>query len=361
MNIGPVAAPAISAVLPAAQARPPAADAMLGKGAEELSFGITATRQSGRRSVARFTAQPRQAKINQVLALLEAGATGGGRFARLQRLSKAARSATEDIELFLKRNELSPEDSVLLLQQILNDLDAQGDRTSTFRHRVAAAQQALDEDMGLDIRARIHALEVALQEGMDSKQTQIFQDGYLAMILASGNCATVLDELLRRFHRQLRRALALLVQTLGREIDSHWSSCEPDYLQLLRQALYEVGGIANTYDDCEALAERWLEKEALLFNDAVQLTRDLVSLSAEPWASGIKFRALADKYSAARWRLPFIGRLRNVVHAMPYRLFFDETAQQRVYEAVQQALDEEADKEPLPIHAMTRRRSASNI
>jgi type III secretion system TyeA family effector delivery regulator len=129
----------------------------------------------------------------------------------------------------------------------------------------------------------------------------------------------------------------------------------------LRQALYEVGGIANTYDDCEALAERWLEKEALLFNDAVQLTRDLVSLSAEPWASGINFRALADKYSAARWRLPFIGRLRNVVHAMPYRLFFDETAQQRVYEAVQQALDEEADKEPLPIHAMTRRRSASNI
>jgi hypothetical protein len=36
-----------------------------------------------------------------------------------------------------------------------------------------------------------------------------------------------------------------------------------------------------------------------------------------------------------------------VVHAMPYRLFFDEAAQQRVYDAIQQALDDEADKEVL--------------
>jgi type III secretion system TyeA family effector delivery regulator len=333
----------------ATQAQPlaPTAESILGKGAEELSFGVTATRSPGRRNVARFNPQPRQSKINQVLALLEAGATAGGRFSRLQRLSKAAQSATEDIEPFLKRNGLNPEDGMLLLQQILNDMDAQGDHTSAFRQSVIAAQQALDEDHGFEIRAKMHALEIALQEGMDGAQTADFQDGYLALILSSGNCVAALDELLRRFHRQLRRALALLVRTLGREIDSQWSCCEPDYLQLLRQALYEVGGIANTYDDCEALAARWREKEALLLNDPVQLTRDLVRLSAEPWALGTKFAALADRYSIASHRLPFIGRLRNVVHAMPYLLFFDEAAQQRVYEAVQQALDEEADKEPL--------------
>ncbi|MDB5992465.1 MAG: putative outer protein [Herbaspirillum sp.] len=329
------------------QAMAPTAEAMLGKGAEELSFGITATRQPGRRSVSRFTAQPRQNKISQVLALLEAGATSGARFTRLQRLSKAAQSATEDIETFLKGNGLSPEDSMLLLQQILNDMDAQGDHSSTLRQSVMAAQQALDEDMGLEIRARLHALEIALQENMDSAQTSNFQDGYLALILTSGNCAAALDELLRRFHRQLRRALALLVRTLGREIDSQWSCCEPDYLQLLRQALYEVGGIANTYDDCETLTARWREKDALLLNDAVQLTRDLVRLAAEPWAIGTKFITLANRYSTTRQRLPFIGRLRNVVHAMPDLLFFDEAAQQRVYEAVQQALDDEANNESL--------------
>lgn len=340
---------AVTAGYPAAHVRQATPDAasMLGKGAEELSFDVTATRQPGRRSITKFTAQPRQSKINQVLALLEAGATSGGRFTRLQRLSKAAQSATEDIDLFLKNNGLSPEDSMLVLQQILNDMDSQGDHSSSFRHRVLAVQQALDEDMGLEIRAKIHALEIALMEGMNSAQTLDFQDGYLAMILASGSCATVLDELLRRFHRQLRRALALLIKTLGREIDSQWSSCEPDYLQLLRQALYEVGGIANTYDDCEMLAARWLEKDALLLDDPVQLTRDLVRLSAEAWSSSMKFVNLASRYSIPSWRLPFIGRLRSVVHAMPYRLFFDEAAQQRVYEAVQQALDDEADKEPL--------------
>jgi type III secretion system TyeA family effector delivery regulator len=325
-------------------------ESQLGKGAEELSFGVTATRQPRRRSIGKFNARPRQGKMNQVLALLaaqESGAAAGGRFSRLQRLGKSARSGRGDIEHFMDVNELSPEDRMLLLQQLLNDMDSQGEQTSTFYASVLAAQQALDEDQGFETRAKMHALEVALREGMSETQTANFQDGYLAMILSSGNCADALDELLRRFKRQLRRALALLSKVLGDEIDSQWSSCEPAYLQLLRQALYEVGGIANTYDDCETLSTRWQEKNALLLDDPTQLTRELVRLAAEPWVVGAKFLTLADKYSNARWRLSFIARLRSVVRAMPYLLFYDEHAQQRTYDAMQQVLDDVADQEPL--------------
>jgi type III secretion system TyeA family effector delivery regulator len=325
----------------------PSAQSMLAKGAEELSFGVTANRKPGLRRITKFNPLPRRDKINQVLALLEAGATSGARFTRLQRLSKNAQSSTEDIDSFLKQNGLNPEDSMLLLQQILNDLDAQGDHTSAFCQSVIAAQQALDDDMGLEIRARLHSLEIALREGMDQTQTVNYQDGYLALILSSGSCAAALDELLRRFNKRLRSVLALLIKTLGQELDSQWTSCEPGYLQLLRQALYEVGGIANTYDDCEELSARWQDRDALLLDDPVQLTRDLVRVSAEPWAIGMKFTGLADKYSTVPWRLRFIVRLRKLVHAMPYLLFCDEEAQQRVFEAVQQALDDAADKEPL--------------
>jgi hypothetical protein len=322
------------------------AESIMGKAAEELSFGITPNRRTARRSVTRFSPQPRQNKINQVLALLESGVTSGARFSRLQRLSKAARSEDGDIDGFLKRYGLDPEDSALLLQQILNDLDMQGDHASVLYHGVIAAQQSLDDDHGLKIRARIHALETALREGMDATQTVDYQDGYLAMILGSGSCITAIDALLRRFKKQIRYAMRLLIKTLGQEIDSQWACCEPEYLHLLRQALYEVGGIANTYDDCETLTIRWEEKKALLIDDPVQLTRDLISLSAEPWAIGMKFTGLADRYTAIRWRLAFIVRLRTVVHAMPERLFFDQAAQQRVFEAVQQAVDDDANNEP---------------
>jgi type III secretion system TyeA family effector delivery regulator len=347
MNMSVNAPAAAGAFSQQIQLAAPSAQSMLAKGAEELSFGVAANRKPGRRNIARFNPQPRQNKINQVLALLEAGVTSGARFTRLQRLSKGAQSATEDIDTFLARNGLSPEDNMLLLQQILNDLESQGDHASLFFQSVTAAQQALDDDMGLEIRARIHALEIALREGMDATQTASYQDGYLALILSSGNCAAALDELLRRFNKRLRRVLALLVRTLGQEIDAQWSCCEPAYLQLLRQALSEVGGIANTYDDCEELCARWQEKSALLLEDPVQLTRDLMRLSAEPWAIGMKFTGLADKYSAVHWRLRFIARLRKLVHMMPGLLFYDEAAQQRVFEAVQQALDEAADKESI--------------
>lgn len=344
MSINPAAA---HIFIPSAPQAAPSADAILGKGAEELSFGVTATRQPRRRSIAKFNPLPRQSKINQVLALMEAGAATNGRFSRLQRLSKSARAGGGDIELFMEHSELSPEDRMLLLQQLLNDLNSDGDQSSAFYASVVAAQQALDEDKGFEIRARIHALEVALREGMDEAQTVNFQDGYLGMILSSGNCADALDSLLRKFKRQLRRALALLNKVLGDEIDAQWSSCEPAYLQLLRQALYEVGGIANTYDDCETLSARWQEKGALLHDDPTQLTCELVRLAAEPWVVGAKFLTLANKYSDPRWQLPFIGRVRAVVHAMPYLLFYDEAAQQRIYEAIQQTLDDVADKELL--------------
>ncbi|HEY4318361.1 MAG TPA: TyeA family type III secretion system gatekeeper subunit [Herbaspirillum sp.] len=336
--------------IPPTQQPVSAVQKQLGDGAEELSFGATATRQPRRRSIGKFNARPRQAKINQVLNLLasqEGGAAMGGRFNRLQRLSKSARSAGDDIDSFMDVNELGPEDRMLLLQQLLNDLDSQGEQATTFYASALAAQQALDEDQGFEIRARMHALEVGLREGMSEAQIGNFQDGYLGMILGSGNCVDALDEILRRFKRQLRRALALLSKVLGDEIDSQWSSCEPGYLQLLRQALYEVGGIANTYDECETLSTRWQEKDALLLDDPTQLTRELVRLAAEPWVVGVKFMTLANKYSKERWRLSFIARLRSVVHGMPYLLFYDEAAQQRTYEAIQQTLDEAADQEPL--------------
>ncbi|RXZ38780.1 hypothetical protein D9O50_04585 [Oxalobacteraceae bacterium CAVE-383] len=344
MSVNPAAA---SVFIPQAPQSAPSADAILGKGAEELSFGIAAPRQTQRRSIARFNPRPRQNKINQVLALLEAGATANPRYGRLQRLGKSAKSSSQDIEQFMESNELSPEDRILLLQQLLNDMDSQGEQASVFYQSVLAAQQALDEDQGFELRAKIHALEVALREGMSETQTANFQEGYLGLILSSGHCADALDEILRRFKRQLRLALALLSKVLGDEIDSQWSSCEPAYLQLLRQALYEVGGIANTYDDCETLAARWQEKEALLLDDPVQLTRELVRLAAEPWTPGAKFLAVADRYSSARWRLPFIARIRGIVHAMPYLLFYDEASQQRTLETIQQTFDDLADQEAL--------------
>lgn len=346
----PIAGPA--ALLPHIPATPVRrqadAAAMLLDGAEELGFGIAAPRPPGRRAISKFTTYPRRSKLNQVLALLESGAVGAagaGRYARLQKLSKGAQTSGDDIEVFLKSNGLSPEDSMLLLQQILNDMDAQGEQNPSLRLRVETIQQALDEDQGLEIRARMHALEVSLQEGLDGVQTVNFQDGYLAMILSSGSCALVLDELLRRFHDRLRRALRLLVKTLGREIDSQWASCERDYLHLLRQALYELGGIANTYDDCETLAQRWKEKDALLCDDPVLLTRELVRIAAEPWVGGTRFTSVAEKYSTAPWHLSFLGRLRSIIHGMPYRLFIDEAAQDRVYEAIQRTLDDAAAQE----------------
>lgn len=323
------------------------AAAVAADGAEEIGFSVVGSR-SPRRSISRFTPQPRQVKLNKILALLQNGSNFDGRFMRLQRLSKEARSGDE-IDGFMRRNNLAGEDAMLVLQQIMNDMGSQGqgESSSDLRSQVMAAQQALDEDMGQIIRARLHAMEIALQSGMNSTQTNAFQDGYLAMIVSNGNCAVVLDELLRRFHQQLRRALLLLIQTIGRELDSQWASCEPNYLQLLRQALCEVGGIANTYDECEELMRRWKDHQALRLDDAVQLTRDLVRLAAEPWVVPSKFSMLSDKYSLSRRRLAFLGRLRALVHSMPYRLFVDDDAQQRVYDAIQQALDEEAQREVL--------------
>lgn len=317
------------------------------EGAEEMTFAAAAPKQTKPRSIKRFTPGPWQAKINQILAMLEAGATTNARYTRLQRLGKSAKSSSMDIEQFMDSNELGPEDRILLLQQLLNDMDSQGEQTSAFYQSVLAAQQAIDEDHGFEIRARMHALEVALREGMDDRETVDFQDGYLGLILSSGSCVDALDEILRRFKHKLRRALALLCKVLGDEIDSQWSCCEPAYLQLLRQSLYEAGGIANTFDDCETLSKRWREKNALLLDDPVQLTRELVRLAAEPWVTGAKFAALMDKYSRRRWRLPFIARIRGVVHGMPYLLFYDEAAQQRTLEAIQQTVDEIAEQEPL--------------
>jgi type III secretion system TyeA family effector delivery regulator len=195
----------------------------------------------------------------------------------------------------------------------------------------------------------MHAFEASLAYGRTAAEARSFRDSYLQIILSGGSLPLVLDDVLRLFRNRLRQALRLLIQTLGEEIDSSWASMEPDYLHLIRQQLHEAGTIANVLDECEKLSARLRDHEAMRLDDAVQLTRDITKVAVQAWPLSMKFTQLAEKYVGPRYRrrLRFLGGTLAIVRGLPDGLFADDAARERLFDAAQEALDQEAEHEEL--------------
>lgn len=332
---------------PAQAGARPSIQSQLSNGAEELTFGRTQDTSRPRREVSKALPHSnRFNKVQQVLALMRTASATDLRYGRLQRLARSVISSRGDISLITGRSDLSPEDRMLALQCAFEETATLNDDAVSVQRRIIEAQQALDEDFGEQIRARLHAMEIAISMGESTHDIDNFQTAYLA-VLAQGSCAAMLDEILKHFRKRLRRALKMLTLTLGRELDSNWTSCPAEYLHLIRQMLYETSSIANVLDECETLCSQWEDRQGMRLNDPVEMTRDLVKIAAEPWVVPARFVKMADTFVASPWRLRFLGRVRTWMQNMPDKLFMDDASRTRVAEAIQEALDKEADIEPL--------------
>jgi len=342
------APPVVPVFSPRAAASPISAQSQLSNGAEELTFGRTSSPRNRRQEISKSLPQhDRLARVKQVLAMMRMSATAEQRYPRIQLLARRAAQAQGDLAAALLEEGASPEECMLALQMAL-DAEADGAKDDPqLRQRILDAQQSLDEDYGEIIRGRLAALEVSLESNVPPSEIAAFQDGYVALLLGNGSFVGLIDDILKRFQRRLRHALTLMKRALGAELDSHWPSCDPEYLLLLMQMLAEASAISTVLDECEELCEKWHKGSKLNVNDPVQLTRDLLKLSSEPWVTAYRYNKLADAYAASRARAMFLERLRRWTRNMPDRLFYDDAARVRVDEALQEALDKEAGAEDL--------------
>jgi type III secretion system TyeA family effector delivery regulator len=345
INIGGV--PIVpSATLEAVQ-RTTDVQSLLSKGQEEFTFGRQDTLKARRNRLARHTSVPRNAKLRHVLALLNQSRSHAELKTRLHGVAK--RIGKSNNLSSVQSETADPFEQLLILEMLSADLGSSGERSESLLKQLDEAKQRIDEDHAVEVRAKMNAFEASLAFGHTQAESASFRENYLALILSGGSLSVVLDEVLRLFRNRLRQALKLLIQTLGQEIDSQWTSMEPEYLHLIRQQLYEAGLIANVLDECESLTARLKEQRAARLDDSVQMTRDLLDVAADAWPIALRFTQLAEKYvgSPFRWRLRFLNQALGLVRGLPDKLFEDDESRDRLFQAAQDAVDAEAAREDL--------------
>lgn len=107
-----------------------------------------------------------------------------------------------------------------------------------------------------------------------------------------------------------------------------------------------MAGTAETTTKASSGANSLSDAE---FNDirAMDLLRDLVSLTAERWMSGGRFTALAHQWAptSVTAQIRFLTRIKGVLRGMPVQVFPDLDARQAALNALQEALDAAIEQE----------------
>ncbi|MGS0743109.1 TyeA family type III secretion system gatekeeper subunit [Glaciimonas sp. GG7] len=319
--------------------------------------GIRPNAASGPKSVQKFTTMARNAALKRGVGLLMRAPQCRAQRMQLVAMAKRVVSSRGSALDSARKETDNPTEQMLVLEIASSEMSSDGGEND-FMQQIRAAQQAIDEEHATQIRAELNAFEASWSFGKTDAEAANFRAGYsslVALALAGDSLAGSIDEILKRFKKNLRQALTLLLQVAGEELDTQWASCEPEYLHLLRGILYDAASFAMVLDQWEKFFELLRKKNALVRDqveddeDTVKITRELVKIGREKWVVPLKFSSMADRYMrpSTHWRLYFLGRVHQTLRKFPDRLFFDDVSRDRTLSAIQEAVDGEAEKEPL--------------
>ena len=229
----------------------------------------------------------------------------------------------------------------LALSFAVNTLGAEG-RHGQLVSELHSALRGLQDEYGGHIRADLNTIDVASAYGQgDAASVEHFQAGYRdAVLTGSEQLGGLLGATLQRFGTQdYRRAVTSMIEALGADLHAVQGSSVPrERLDAILQQLYQMEVLNTALDGCQALARRVREAGGPAV-DAGKVLQDLVGLAGERWANADRYTELAERHGArdVQSRIQFLSNAKQIVGALPPKVFADTDARNNAKEAVQDA------------------------
>lgn len=249
-----------------------------------------------------------------------------------------------------KQQSKNPTQQHLLLQYALHEGLKSG-APAEVMDQIRDALADLEMEHGPQIRAGLNSLEAAAEWAGDADGVEAFQSTYQDVVLGGGSLSHTLGLVLERLGGasgdDFVRGLNGLIRALGADLAAARPSTEPNRLRSLVQDLYQLNVTATILDGAKALAETLKTEHRAPGVDGVQLTRDLVVITGEKWASASRFASLASGFGlrAPEAQIAFQTGVRGLLREMPTQVFADMDTRQSMLAAQQEALDAAIDLE----------------
>lgn len=332
----------------AVQSPPPLANAM-----EEVSLAFSSSVE--RNSKALNQREIRDRKQNQRVERVEKLAElyrllDQSSLLNLGRQAQQMQSALKhkpSLEDLLELTDKDPTRASIVLQQVQRQAKASGVAQDS---QVAEEYlERLHEHYGEQIRAGLNTATAIAGFSADPEQKQAMRHLYYQAVVNQQSVSGILDALLERFEeKDFNRGLRALQRALADDIGALAPSLEPSALRGLLDKLNASSQLNHTLQRSHELLERMTTDTATPAMSAVQLTRNLLRLSA----NGVfvrDFQKLSHEVVGKEplRQAPFLNALHPVVQELPMPLWKDPKSRQSALGLLRALMDEQARNERL--------------
>lgn len=251
------------------------------------------------------------------------------------------------LEDLLELTDKDPTRASLVLQQVQRQAQTNGSQEDS-----QVAEQylsTLHEEYGEQIRAGLNTASAIAEFSADPEQKQSMRHLYYQAVVTQQSVGGILDALLERFEeKDFSRGLRSLQRALADDIGALAPSLTPNALRGLLGKLNASSHLSHTLQSSRELLERMTTDTTTPGMSAVQLTRNLLRLSA----NGVfvrDFQNLSHEVVGKEplRQAPFLNALYPVVQDLPLPLWKDSKSRQSALGIMRTQMDEQARNERL--------------